>query len=251
VIDRWIVSNEPDWLINSIMQTVACLPHLTELGVDTWYGCNARIPFSFFSNLSKLSVSCSQGEQTSSFISQVSTVIANSPRLKSLTYGVYSPNGVPLPTLSNLFAKIPTENPLHLEHLSIDFMDVTVNQTTLPHLMHLTSFWFRVRDENYSVARGVWTSFLVHNVKLSDVEIDGIINEETMLYLSSFSGLKRLAVGAIQVPPDATRGNLKNTLFTVVLPKHVNSLRTLEIHRTWVTFPYYTFCVTFSLTRSH
>jgi hypothetical protein len=245
-INRWILFiYDPDWLINSLMQTVACLPRLTKLEVRD-YICEVRIPLGHFANLSKLSVSSIPFNHVAFFISQMSTVIANSPQLKSLdvmTKGSSFNNAPlePLLTLNDLFAKTSTKTPLCLEHLSLNFMDATVNQETLPHLMHLSSFWFQAPHGGHSVAQSVWTSFLVHNIKLSDVEISGIITEETMLYLSSFSGLKRLVVGAVVVHPDVIMKNLENMLFTAVLPKHVNSLQTLKItgdgEKQWVERP--------------
>jgi hypothetical protein len=206
------------------MQTVAHLPRLIELDVQTSrYIPEVRIPLGLFSNLSKLSAGY---YHASFFISEMSTVIANSSQLKSLEVACYG-HDVPLLTLSDLFAKLSTKNPLCLEHLSIVYMDATVNQSILPHLMQLASFQFY--DNDLSVARSVWTSFLVNNVKLSHVEIHGSMTEEMISYLSSFSGLKKLAVGGLYVPSDMAMENLKKMLFTAVLPKHVNSLRTLEL----------------------
>jgi hypothetical protein len=199
------------------MPAVASLPKLAELDIR-WNGCGAFLPVGLFSNLSKLSVS--YGEyRLSSFISQMATVIGNSPRLRFLHVSHYS-HEVP-PTLGDLFAKVSTKNPLCLEHLSTVKIDVTVNQLTLPHLTHLTSFDFQV-VEGVLAAR-VWTSFLAHNIKLSDVVIRDTVTKEAILYLSSFSGLKKLAVLCF------VEESLKSTLLAEVLPKHVNSLRTLEI----------------------
>jgi hypothetical protein len=228
----WILSNnDPDWLINSLTQTVARLPHLTELDVQSseiFNASEARIPLGLFSNLSKLSVGWDP-EDASIFISEMSTVIANSPNLKRLEVSYYG-GGVPPPTLSDLFAKTPTENPLCLGHLSLTYIDATVNQETVLHLMQLTSFCFYNDNDDPPVARSIWTSFLVNNIKLSDVEISGYITKEMISYLSSFSGLKRLVARGVRLSLDMTVENLKNMLITVVLPKHVNSLQTLDIY---------------------
>jgi hypothetical protein len=228
-----IFRNDPDWLINSLMQTVACLPHLTELDVDTWEDAHqSRIPLGLFSNLSKLWVECGPYD-VSFFISQMSNVIANSPQLQSLIVS-YVGLSYTRPTLSELLAKISAKNPLYLEHLSIGYMDATVDQVVLPHLTHLTSFQFRgssIGDpsQNLSIAQSVWTSFLVNDVRLSDVDVQGSMTEEMLLYLSSFSGLKRLVVGAVIDSPGVITENLAKMLFTAVLQKHVNTLQTLEI----------------------
>jgi hypothetical protein len=229
IIHSWMIfRNDPDWLINSLMQTVARLPHLTEFNVETWGDAHQHyIPVGLFSNLSKLSVACGP-DDVSYFISQMSTVISNSPQLRSLAVSyiglLYTRR-----TLSELFAKISTQNPLNLEHLSISYMDATVDEVVLPHLMHLASFQFLLLDEDFAIAQSVWTSFFVNNVKLSDVDFEGSITEETMLYLSSFSGLKRLTAGYINAPTEMAMEDLKNMFFTVVLPRHVNSLQTLDI----------------------
>jgi hypothetical protein len=178
----------------------------------------------------------------------MATAIGNCPQLRSLE--VFYVGSGPLPTLSNLFAKIPTNNPLRLEHLSMTFIDATIDQITLPHLTNLTSFKFRVKDEDASIAQSVWTSFMVNNIKLSDVEIGGSIIEEAIAYLSSFSGLKRLAV-----PQGITTRNLENTFFAEVLPNHVNSLEILDVWKVniigWVRQFCCIFCVNFPLMRSH
>jgi hypothetical protein len=228
-----ISDDDPEWLINTLVQTVSLLPHLTKLDFRTSDAIDyePRFPFGIFVNLSELSVECGHHQHVSFFVPEMATAIANSPQLKRLEvyYTGFPPEGDPLPTLCDLFAKISTKNPLRLEHLSIGFMDATVDQATLPHLTHLTSFGFQVLEGNLHIAQSVWTSLLVHNIKLSDVEIGEIITEETMLYLSSFSGLKRLVVDAVEASSNETMKHLENILFTVVLPKHVDSLRTLEI----------------------
>jgi hypothetical protein len=102
-------------------------------------------------------------------------------------------------------------------------IDATVDQVVLPHLMYLTSFQSVVlRVEDIPIVQSIWTSLLVNNVKLSEVVIRGFITKETMLFLLSFSGLKRLAVEY------AVQGNLDNMFFAEVLPKHVSSLQTLS-----------------------
>jgi hypothetical protein len=243
LIDRWsIYDYEPDRLVNSLMHAVAGLPQLTDLDILV---NKARIPLDIFANLSKLSIGRRCNEHLPSFISQMATVISNSPHLRSLevTFLGLSSYGGPVPTLSSLFAKLSPENSLCLEHLRIWYMDATVDQVTLPHLKHLTSFHFRVRDEDISIARSVWNSFLASNIELSEVAIEGIVTEETMLYLSSCSGLKKLVLNYIKAPPDKTTDDLKNMLFTEVLRKHVGSLQTLEILRDgdngWVKRIYY------------
>jgi hypothetical protein len=224
---------------------------LTELDVKTTEFLNAsaaRIPLSLFSNLSKLSVGWDP-EDASFFISETATVIANSPHLKSLEVSYYG-DGVPRPTLSDIFAKTPTENPLRLEHLSIFNMDATVNQATAPNLMRLTSFRFYDDNDDPSVAQSIWTSFLVNNVKLSDVKISGYVTKEMISYLSSFSGLKSLVARGVRLPLNMTMPeDLKNMLETVVLPKHVNSLQTLDIYDgISVQPPNCVFCIIFSIT---
>jgi hypothetical protein len=108
----------------------------------------------------------------------------------------------------------------------------------LPHLTHLTSFHFRVYDTTVlglpSVARSVWSSFLVNKIRLSDVTIEGVITEETIFYLLSFSGLKRLVVNSFTPSRGAFADNIKDMLFTEVLLKHVNSLQTLKVDIPWV-----------------
>jgi hypothetical protein len=222
------------------MQAIACLPRLTEVSID-FFDYEGRIPVGVFSNLSKLSVSCSRNNHISFFVAQTATAIANSPHLRSLDVHCPSHSG-PRPTLSDLFANVSISNPLFLDHLSIVSMDVTMDQVTLPHLTHLTSFEFDARDMHHSSA---WTSFWVNNIKLSDVDIGGIKTNEAMLYLSSFSGLKRLVVGSVP----HTMKSLKDIFFERVLPKHANSLQILELID-WVGQPIIPIPVGFSLTMS-
>jgi hypothetical protein len=217
------------------MQAVARLPQLTELDI-TLHECNVRIPLGLFSNLSKLSVSYNEFDLLLPFfISQMATVIMNSPQLRFLH--VSQTSNEELPTLSDLFANVSMGNPLFLEHLSIIGIDATVTRTMLPHLTHLASFEFQVDDED--LAACVWTNFLDNKIKLSDVVIRGAITGETVLYLASFSGLKRLSVSRT-VDPDLAE-EIENMLFAEVLPKHVDSLQTLEI-MDWVNVLLYFPC---------
>jgi hypothetical protein len=238
-IARWdTTDHEPEWLVNEVTQAVARLPKLTELTVRTSVRFKPRVPLGLFSNLSKLTIRTFEGV---SFISRMATVIANSSQLRCLDviYGNLF-HRTPLPTLSELFENLSSENPLRLEKLYISGIDATVDQVTLPHLTRLTSFRLGIRQGYHSVVQSVWTSLIVNHVKLSDVTIDNIITKETMLYLSSFSGLKRLVVEYVIAPPDTTLEDLKNMFFAEVLPKHVNSLQTLEIHfDRWVKFLLY------------
>jgi Leucine-rich repeat (LRR) protein len=229
---------DPVWLVNSLLQAVARLPKLTELAVQTTYRCNIRVPLGSFSNLSKLSVSYSRNDISLFNISQVAVAIANSPQLRCLDvhyWGWSSPTSPP-PTLSDLFAKLSPENPLYLEQLHLLDIDATMNELTLPHLTHLTSFKFEVRELDFTTVQSVWDSLLANDVELSDVFIDGYVTPETISYLSSFSGLKRLAMGNIITPPDMTLEIFKNRLFEEVLPKHINSLQELVIpnNHQWV-----------------
>jgi hypothetical protein len=159
--------NNPSWLVNSLMQEVARLPQLTELDV-CWCICKTRVPIGLFTNLSKLSVSCSQHSHFSFNISQIATVISNSPRLRSL-HVCYSESLYRQPTLDDFFAKVSANHPLCLEHLSAGFMDATVTRATLPHLTHLTLLQVTTNDR--SIARSAWTSFRINNIKVSDVNI--------------------------------------------------------------------------------
>jgi hypothetical protein len=228
------------------MQDVARLPQLTELLLWISDAYETFVPLGLFSNLSKLSVEWDVNKDRSSFISEMATVIANSPRLRFLdvTYGRDAPNL----TLSDLFAELPSNSLLCLEQLHISDIDATVDQVTLPHLMHLTTFHFYVSTRNLSVAQSVWNSLRVNNVKLLDVTV-GTITRETMLYLSSFSGLKSLVMRSVVTPPEPTLENIKDILFSEVLSKHANSLQTLEIPtKKWVKPLLFLLHVTSSLT---
>jgi hypothetical protein len=244
---RWVLSeHDPDWLINSLMQAVSQLPQLTKLDVSTaWGRGDACFPLGLFANLTTILVHIVRN--IPSFVSEMSTVLANSPQLKSLTVSFMETHEF---TLGCLFAKIPTKNPpICLEHLSICNMDVTLDEVVLPHLRQLTSF--RFTGHRLQAAHRVWTSFLVHNVKLLRVFIDEIRTEEMINYLSSFSGLKSLVVIDISVDATSSEGYLKDMLLSTILPKHVNSLQTLAIfHSKWVKLTFILFHVIHSLTRS-
>jgi hypothetical protein len=74
------------------------------------------------------------------------------------------------------------------------------------------------------------------------------MTEEMVLYLLSFSGLKRIAISVEDYP--ATSGYVRNMFLKDVLQKHVDSLQTLRIDEDckskWVKPPCYTLHVTFS-----
>jgi hypothetical protein len=225
--------NGSRWLLDSLTQAAIRLPQLTEVVVEPRGLWQTRVPFGLFANLSNLSVTCHSYENVQFNISQTVTAITNSPQLRSLSVNISGLFLVPIS--GSIFARLPADNPLRLEHLDIGNMDATVDRVMLPHLKHLTSFRFKTID--VVVAQNVWTSFRINDIKLSDVVIEGIITEETMTYLASFSGLKKLAVHA-----DAHPDNVKNMLFADVLPKHVDSLQMLEIpgnQSRWVRPPYF------------
>jgi hypothetical protein len=236
-MNRCVIDEDvPRWLIDSLMQAVARLPRLTELQVETDGDYHPRIPFGLFANLSKLTVECDDTD-VPFFTSQVATAIANSPQLRSLRVSyLYSPsNDGPPPALSGLFAKLSTQNPLCIEHLYINDINATMDQVTLPHLMHLTSFHFQDRTLDHSVAQSVWTSFLANNIKLSHVKTNVGMTEEMLLYLSSWSGLKKFDLDDTE---EAEVENLSDRLFEEVIPKHINSLQSLRIVcRRWVKPP--------------
>jgi hypothetical protein len=243
IISSLFMAGESTWPADEVLQAVARLPQLTELNVTALGVGYAHFPYGLFANLSILTVQCRSGrnESSSFFISQLATAIANSPQLKRLDVIRESHYGI-LPTLSHLFAKLSDKNPLRLERLYLMAIDATVDKVVLPHLTYLTSFQsilHLLRD--IPIVQSIWTSLLVNNVKLSEVTISGTVTDETMLFLSSFSGLKRLAVQS------TTRGNFENMFFAEVLPKHVSSLQSLEISN-WVKILSF-LCATSSLTR--
>jgi hypothetical protein len=230
--DRWGIADwDPVWLVNSLLRAVADLPKLTELAVETSNAFNVRLPLGYFSNLTKLTVACGRSEYVSYFISQLAAAIANSPKLiwLDVTYWGLSNYGVPLPTLSDLFAELSAEHPLFVEHLRIRFMDATVDQVTLPHLTKLISFRFEARKWDFSASQSTWSSLLANRINLSEVALEGTISQEALLYLSSFSGLRWLDVEFVEAPPGMTLEPFKNMLFAEVLPKHVESLQTLRV----------------------
>jgi hypothetical protein len=136
---------DSDWLVNSLIHGVARLPNLAKFEIQTLGRTRkAHIPYGLFANISKLSVLSGCNEHVSFFISEMATAIGNCPQLRSLD-ACYMPAyaaSIPPPTLNALFAKIPTNNPLRLEHLSMRFIDATIDQATLPHLKNLISFQF-------------------------------------------------------------------------------------------------------------
>jgi hypothetical protein len=215
------------------MQVAARLPQLTKLVVATSISCNVRVPLGLFSNLSTLSVKSHNTSNSWFLISQIPFVIANSPQLRCLDVDLNCLGlSVSLPTLKGLFAMLSSKNPLCLEQLHISNMDATVDEETLPHLTHLSSFRFGIDEAHLAVTQSVWDSWLVNNITLSDVFINGSITNETISYLSSFSGLKSLAVRSA-ISTDETHDYLKYRFFTEVLPKHADSLQELGINP-WV-----------------
>jgi hypothetical protein len=133
----------------------------------------------------------------------------------------------PLLTLSKLFAKLSTENPLCLEHLSAAHVDVTVDQVIKWYFL-AWCYWLHFSSKRVGLpCQSVWTSFLVNNIRLTNVEIGGITAKEMML--SSYSGLKRLVLNTVTAHSHEILENLENMFFADVIPKHVNSLQTLRI----------------------
>jgi hypothetical protein len=237
----------PKWLINALAQAVSRLPRLIEVQLCGCYPHSVHFPLGLFSNLTRLCVSYID---TYTF-SQMAVAIENSPQLRDLEW-ISTTNALhnPLPPLSRLFANISAENPLHLDRLVVESVEATLDRVILPHLMWLTSI--RVHCISSVLAQRVWPSFRANPIKVADVEVSGFVTEDAMLYLSSFSGLKRLQVylGLYDIDDERHLG-IRKLLLEEVLPKHVNSLESLTVrdhYRPWVKSPYCSSACYFSLT---
>jgi hypothetical protein len=115
----------------------------------------------------------------------------------------------------------------------------------LPHLTRLTSI--KVYCTSERLAQNMWSSFRANPIKVPNVEISGFVTEDTMQYLSSFSGLKQLHIYfGVDIVEDEGLRRIREMLLEEVLQKHVNALESLTVvdhFCPWVTLPYFSFCI--------
>jgi hypothetical protein len=209
--DNWCHhSSNPRWLVDSLMPAITSLPKLIEFDIVMSFSSEIHIP----SGLLKLRIIGIGGD----FRDMVSAAILNSPGLRTLE--LYLPHDN---SLGTIFSSVSLETPLCLEHLRVN-INATLDQRTLPHLACLNSFEFAA--ENEDISQETWRTFLVHKIKLSRVAINGFVTKETMLYLSSFSGLRQLKFG---LPWNVDRTELEHMFYEEVLPKHSGSLEELDL----------------------
>jgi hypothetical protein len=233
----------PNWLVNALAQAVARLPRLIEVRLRGSFSLITpfKFPLGLFSNLTTLHVA----HNDNFTFSQMAIAIANSPQLRVLEWISRGCLTLDPPTLSALFSNLSAENPLHLDRLYVRNGDVTLDRVILPHLTRLTSI--KVYCTSERLAQNMWSSFRANPIKVPNVEISGFVTEDTMQYLSSFSGLKQLHIYfGVDIVEDEGLRRIREMLLEEVLQKHVNALESLTVvdhFCPWVTLPYFSFCI--------
>ena len=239
----WSLDREPRWLADSVIQTVASLPSLSEFTINYSYRSEQYTSLHHLKNLTKLTVRSRCDNFREKIVPGIAQAIANSPDLKVLDVdsGQWGNEGVT--TLHDLFSDV--ESPLKLQHLGLARIGVGLDASILRHLQSLTSLeWMStafMKDDNYANStEEVWHTLGTEGIKLSRLETN-LMSDGLLQYLSSYQGLRDLRLQRVSGNDDNDSDRLANIFFQEVLPRHANSLEIFHINAAfegdWVSLP--------------
>jgi hypothetical protein len=236
-----------------VMDALASLSHLQDVELNLHGNPCPLIHLDRFSALKRISVTGINTECCLHIISGLAEMIAKSPQLAHLevnTCAVADDDAADhmsegeIPTLHDLFSKIPLDSPLRLTHLALQGMCARVDSFTLPHLRSLVSlnsdslfapcpannseFNDRMR-ERASTISDFYATLQREKIHLKQVVIEDDMDDVILDYLCSYSGLETLDLGSIDSVSTKTSDALSYRFFKSVLPKHVDSIQALHI----------------------
>ena len=190
-------SNDPLWLEESIWKAIGLFPNLRHLKID---GTFLKQPLGNFESLNALESINIFGElfqHKGALFLSLSKLYASSLNLNSITiknsdeYELYGTQ-----SLQQLLSSSPRENPAHrLRYLAVSDVPIRLDEVSLSHLTHLTSFNLSSLPEGSlsSSPDDIWVAFKRSNIRLEELEVGiNAVADSIIDYLSSFSGLKKL-----------------------------------------------------------
>ena len=136
---RWAVnSRDPSWTQTTVIDALCALSYLQDIRLSLHGGPFPLLQLHHLSGLKKISLAGSCTNYRSHIIGGLAEAIAKSPELVYLkvsatTYG----HSWKIPTLHDLFSKVPSGSPLRLTHLVLVGMFARIDSHTLPYLRSL------------------------------------------------------------------------------------------------------------------
>ena len=233
-LPSWSLDREPEWLANSIIETIASLPLLTEFTIKYSYRSEAYPSLHLLKNLTKLSVHGRSDDFRGKIVTGVAQAIAGSPNIKHLDFDSDAWWGRGREhSLHDLFSNVSVDSTLKLQNLGLAGIRVGLDARTIRHLRSLTSLqWMRnvvIQDNNYvNSTEGLWHTLKTERIQLAELKTDQM-SDDLLQYLSSYEGLRDLRLDRISGKDDDDSNRLADTFFQEVLPRHRGSLEILHI----------------------
>lgn len=223
---------DPQWTADSIVESLISLPCLAELAVSYSVGSTTTLALNRFTSLHKIVVSGRLNSSREDIAQLLGETVANSPRLVYLDFdSLQCCDGERTPALCDLFGKLPTDPPLRLRHLRLNGCYMHLDNLILPHLRSLTSLTLGnyVLSDAYSRStRKIWSTLQSEGIYVTTLETYSI-DEALLQYLASYSGLEKLSLPHATGDTDELSDTLADEFYSVVLPKHANTLVNLVV----------------------
>ena len=241
---RWVVnSRDPSWTQTTIIDALTSLSHLQDVCLTLHYGPFPLLQLFRLSGLKKISLTGSCINYRSNIIAGLAEAIAKSPELVYLevntaTY-VRSPE---IPTLHDLFSKIPSGSLLRLTHLVLVGMFARIDSHTIPHLrslvcLDLSHLYEPSPTDDSDQTRGcvstitdIYATLNLEKIHPKHIVVNGIVNDIILDYLYSHSGLVALELCSIFSRSVGESKGLSHRFYMSVLARHVDSLQVLKIN---------------------
>jgi hypothetical protein len=219
------IRQHPDFLDSDFPATKIPAPpfHLQKLTVQWWFSIRPPPPI----------------------MSQFSTLVANSPNLESLSFGVthdfncedYFGDQVSFEELFGPASSLPTD--LKLKTLEVRGIVITQDnfQRHLRHFRHLEKLRIRRHPRPDSKAPEnigeILRILLAERIHLKRLFLDAFHHPGVFEYLTSYTGIEQLSLKPRHIL-DRTR-ELMDQFFFSVLPAHSTSLKELRLGMDWTT----------------
>lgn len=247
---RWVINviNPDSSIPNAIIDSLARLPFLQNVRLTLETDIYPPLSLKKLSGLKKISIYCGVHgpHYRSHIIKGLAEAIANSPQLVHLEISTGASQILhETPTLHDLLTMVPDGSPLRLTHLVLDGMCARIDSVTLPHLRSLV--YLKLRNlyvptptdsdgpqlydrtqQSASTIPAIYATLNQENIQLKHViteDIDDVILD----YLQSYSGLETLGIGPMYSDSADESNDLSRRFYNSVLPKHLNSIRALDI----------------------
>jgi hypothetical protein len=226
----WTIDKATPPTINTtIVQCLSGLPGLVDLEIESRYGIfPCLIPFKRLRRLWVLGIGGGYDG--------LSTIVSNCPDLSELNVGGQIPVlANPIPPLPDIFTLVPSGRTMNIQSLGLSWFQIRVGPDILRHLRSLESFRLyhhmatsnRSREPLYDIT-AIWRSFRDSGVTLRHLDVD-YVDGALLDYLSSARSLKSLRIAVSYPRGGEFPADIAYRFFTLVLPRHAQSLKTLSI----------------------